>query len=83
MVFFLVPKFKNSGSRGRKQKLRVILLLFNIYNSSFQREAQTSAIMVGFLEQNMNTKVNLEACLTKKQGVCHTCGLAIYNKKIS
>jgi hypothetical protein len=39
--------------------------------------------MVGFLEQNMNTKVNLEACLTKKQGVCHTCGLAIYNKKIS
>jgi hypothetical protein len=38
--------------------------------------------MVGFLEQNMNTKVNLEACLTRKQGVCHhTCGLAIYNKK--
>jgi hypothetical protein len=40
-------------------------------------------MMVGFLEQNMNTKVNLEACLTRKQGVCHTCGLAIYNKKKS
>jgi hypothetical protein len=37
--------------------------------------------MVGVLEQNMNTKVNLEACLTRKQGVCHTCSLAIYNKK--
>jgi hypothetical protein len=37
-----VPKLKNSGSRGRISKLRVIILLFNIYNSSFQREAQTN-----------------------------------------